>query len=150
MKRFHSIGHYCSNFISDLPQRMIWSFQISKRSYHIGLFRYQIPSTLTPSESCKDKRPRRASLLPNIYLMGNRIFLSYSMVRMVAKTLFVCLQYYYQRQRTKVEPRSDWCSEHPFFLPRSHLSGLIQRIGRYLATTKGCRMRYFKDCQLLY
>ena len=30
------------------------------------------------------------------------------------------------------------------FLPRSHLSGLIQRIGR----TKGCRMRYFKDRQL--
>ena len=35
-----------------------------------------------------------------------------------------------------------------FFLPRSHLSGLIQRIGRYLATTKGCRMRYFKDRKL--
>ena len=34
------------------------------------------------------------------------------------------------------------------FIPRSRLSGLILWIGRYLATTKGCRMRYFKDRQL--
>ena len=37
-----------------------------------------------------NKRPRRAPLLPNIYFMGNCIFLSYSMVRMVAKKPF-CL-----------------------------------------------------------
>ena len=34
------------------------------------------------------------------------------------------------------------------YLPRSYLSGLIQRVGRYLATTKGCQTRYFKDRQL--
>ena len=31
---------------------------------------------------------------------------------------------------------------------RYHLSGLIQGIGSYLKTTKGCQARYFKDRQL--
>ena len=33
-------------------------------------------------------------------------------------------------------------------LPRGHLLGLIQRIRRYVATTKGCQIRYFKHPQL--
>ena len=63
----------------------------------------------------KNKWPRRASLLPIIYFMGNRILLSNFIVRMAAKAIFDCLQFYYQRQWTKVEPRSDSCSDHPLY-----------------------------------
>ena len=60
-----------------------------------------------------NKRPWRASLLLIIYFMGNCILLNNFIVGMAAKSPFVWLQYYYQRQWTKVEPHSDWCSDQP-------------------------------------
>ena len=94
------------------------------------------------------KRPRRALLLLIIYFMGNCIQFNCFIVRMAVKSPF-CLHSTLPLKcigsrwnPVMLKPKD------PLYPLGYHLSGLIQGIGSYLKTTKGCQARFFKDRKL--
>ena len=95
-----------------------------------------------------NKRPRRASPLPISYFMGNCIQLSCFVIRMAAKSPF-CLNSILLHNCIGLRLNPVMLKPKDHHCPLGYnLSGLIQGIGSYLRTIKGCQARYFKDRQL--
>ena len=102
---------------------------------------YHHESTHSALQYRVQKEVKESFASPDYSFYGKALIVKQLYQRMAAKSPFASLQYYTRGNGPKWNPAQ--IDAH--YLPRSHLSGLIQRIGQYLATTKGCRMRYFKD-----